>query len=346
MFVICGGFLLLGLALLGYVFRYRLTIRADEMELTGLLGSETMRRDNLLGYRTRETPNGPPVIMLVPRWDDRKQLKIADVFGFDDAFWGWLKPFPDLDERDAKVEESRLANDPALGSTPEERESTVRRIKQSCRVLTWVAIGISVWAWFYPQPYRLVVALLLVLPWIAIYLTSRYEGLVVINEKRRETRAGVGAVFLFPGLILALRAVEDMHPLGWQRSLLYAALVTAVLVFAAYVADTTLRKKRAAVALIFSLSLAYGYGAAMETNAILDRSPSTVFAAKVRRKYVSRGKHTYYHLVTAPWGTHQREDNLSVSRDFYQAHEVGDPVCISMRSGALGISWYVVGYCR
>jgi hypothetical protein len=343
---ICAAFFLLGLLLLGCVFRYRLTLQVDEIELTGLSNSETMRRDDLLGYRTQQTPNGPSVLVLVPRSEDRKPLKIPGILELDETFCNWLKPFPDLDERDAKSEKSRLADDPALGATPEERAETLKRVKSLCRALTYLGIGVSLWAWFYPQPYRLVIALLLVLPWSALYIASRYHGFVVINEKRRNQAGGVGMVFLFPGLVLALRAVEDMNALNWQRPLLFAVAISGLMVFAAGLADTVLRKQRVALVLMFSLSLAYGYGAAMETNAMLDRWPATVFATKVRRKYVSSGKHTNYHLEVAPWGPHDREDNLTVSRAFYDAQQVGEPVCIALRSGALGIEWYAVGYCQ
>jgi hypothetical protein len=184
------------------------------------------------------------------------------------------------------------------------------------------------------------------MPWLAVYVASRYEGLVVINEKRRDPHPSVAVPFLIPGLVLALRAIRDMNPLGWERPLLLAIVVSAILIFAACLADQALRKQRFAVGLIFLLSLGYGYGAAMETNAAFDRSASTVCASKVRRKYVNSGRSTSYHLVLAPWGPKETEDNVMVSRAFYDTQQVGDPVCISLRKGALGIAWYAVGYCQ
>jgi hypothetical protein len=135
--------------------------------------------------------------------------------------------------------------------------------------------------------------------------------------------------------------------LGWQRSLLFAIGIGALLTFAAALADESLRKQKWMIPLLFLISLGYGYGTAMETNAIFDHSPTTVFASKIQRKYVSSSaKSTSYHLVIAPWGPRDSQDNIMVSRAFYNAQQVGDPVCIALRPGALGIQWYVVGSCQ
>lgn len=346
MFVICTVFLLLGLYLALYTLRAQITLRQDEIELTELTSGTTLRRDEILGYRSQRVQNGPPVLVLVPREGAGKKLKIPSLFAFDQAFHDWISTLPNLDAADAEEAQKEIETNPELGTTLDERTATIQQGRTVCRVLNILTFPLCLWAWLYPRPYELAVACVLLLPWAAIYATARYKGLVVLNQKRNDPHPSVALPFIVPGLMLVPRVLTDMPPVSWEKPVLLAGLVAGLLTYAAYLADKAIQKQPVIAFILFMLSIAYGYGTVMETNAIFDRTPATIYLTTVTRKYVSSGKSISYHLVLAPWGPMQGGDNVTVTRTFYSAQTVGGPVCIALRNGALSLPWYSVHACR
>jgi hypothetical protein len=168
MTAISAGFLLLGLYLTAYVAKASLVLRQNGIEVIGIASNKEMGRDEILGYRTVTPQNGPPILVLVPRSEDGRKLKIPSMFQFDGAFDHWLHGFPDLDTRDAQAAEEEIQNNPELGATPAERAHSIKQAKLVCRALTVVTVIACGLMWFYPVPFRLVLACVVMLPWIAV----------------------------------------------------------------------------------------------------------------------------------------------------------------------------------
>jgi hypothetical protein len=120
---------------------------------------------------------------------------------------------------------------------------------------------------------------------------------------------------------------------------------SVVLVGLAFWADPWLKKHHGIVALLLILCCAYGYGAGLQVNALLDRSAPQTYRVMVNSKYVSHGKSTSYHLKLAPWGPNEGEQNLMESKGLYMRIKPGDTVCMVLRSGALNVAWSELGSC-
>jgi hypothetical protein len=180
---------------------------------------------------------------------------------------------------------------------------------------------------------------------VAIAITARSGGLFRLDTKKNDPHPSAAIPFIFPGFVLMLRVITDMHFLQW-KSVLYVSLALAcVLGYAALIADRSLRSRRANAVLIFVLGITYGMGAGMETNALLDRSKPTIYPAGVTDKRTISGRHTTYNLYLAPWGPKKDTDEVSVSRRFYDSVQTGDPVCIVLHDGAMKVPWYTVHHC-
>jgi hypothetical protein len=341
----CLAFLAMGIYLVAFVTRTRLTLRQGEIELAGIASARSLRRDEILGFRTYAPRNGPPILVLVPRSDDARKLKIPQMFRTDQAFRDWLGGLPDLDARDADAVEKQIESRTELGATPEERSRTVEQAKWICRLLTIATIAVSIWGFLYPAPYAVVVALLVSLPWAAVAVTARYPGLVIINQDRRDPRPGTAVPFIFPGLVLTLRIVNDARPIGWEEPLALTLLLAGGLTLAAWRVDVTLRRRPPKLLLILLLACFYGYGSVMEADILFDRTPPAVYRTVITGKYISNGKSKSYNLRLAPWGPKTNGDRVSVPRTFYLSKQIGDPVCVSLRPGTLAIPWYIVRDC-
>lgn len=343
---ICVGFLALGVYMTAYVACLRLTLMPYEIELKGLATTRSLRRDEILGFRTLTPRNGPSILVLVPREDGSRKLKIPGLFQYDQPFRDWLATLPDLDARDAEAVKREMESRPDLGATPEDRIRAVAQARRTCRLLNLVTIAVAAWGFLFPRPYPFVMALLAALPWVAVYVTSRYPGVVVINQRRNDPRPGAAVPFILPGLVLTLRVINDATPLGWQEPLALTLLVAGILTVAAWKADVTLQQRPASLLLILLLVSFYAYGSVMEADTLFDRIPPTVYQTAITDKYISRGKNTSFNLRLAPWGPKTKGDRVSVSRRYYDSKQIGDAICLYVRPGTIGIPWYDFGDCR
>jgi hypothetical protein len=340
---VASAFIVLGISLILYLLRFRIVLLADRIEVRGLISTRMLRRDEILGWKFLSA--NPPVVVLVPR-SERRPLKVTSIIQPDEAFGTWVKTLTDLDAEEARQSAEEIANDPEVGGTPEERLAGLERAKRIAGALQIAAFGATAWGAFYPRPYRAAILTLVVLPWLAVSLVWRWPGLYRIDERRNDVHPNVAVPFMIPGFILGLRVLFDLHVLEWQRAISLSIGVGVVLWFAALMADPILRARKGVAVIFLLLTSAYGAGAGLEANALLDKTPETIYPAKVLAKHIDSGRHTEYNLHLSPWGPKKETNMVSVPRKFYESLQPGESVCIALRPGALHVAWYAVRRCR
>ncbi len=79
--------------------KYRVVLSMDSIEVCNLVSTRVLRRDEILGRRLRQSGQGPPSMLLVPRGAQRP-LGVQLVLKTDSAFWEWMNTVPDLDAQD------------------------------------------------------------------------------------------------------------------------------------------------------------------------------------------------------------------------------------------------------
>jgi hypothetical protein len=339
-------FVLLSTALILSIFRSRVTLRVDRIELRGLVKTRTLLRDDILGRRLVRPHNSPPILVLVPRNVSQKQMKIGLIYNFDAAFQDWTAFLPDLDEQDLRANRQEIMSNPALGITPNDRTDALQRAQRFSRFLMALTFVAGAWAWIDPRPYRLVISLLGLLPWVAVVITARSAGLFRIDQKPNDPHPSVAIPFLLPGAVLMLRVIHDMNSVEWIGPFCLSIALAGFLTAAAIMSDRSLRSRVITGLLIFVFSMSYGYGAGMEANALLDRSAASVYAVRVTDKRESSGRSTTFYLNLAPWGPMHKGNKVSVSPRFYRSVKAGDTVCVALRPGALHLPWYIVSACN
>jgi hypothetical protein len=109
--------------------------------------------------------------------------------------------------------------------------------------------------------------------------------------------------------------------------------------------DPWIRRHLGGAALLAVLCGAYGYGAGLEANALLDGTTPRLYPVTVRAMHVNRGRGATYYLGVSGWGPHPSGEDVAVSMRRYAATSIGDVVCVKLRPGALGVGWYVLGSC-
>jgi TPR repeat protein len=348
----------LGLHTVASMSRSRLRLDADNISVSGLIDTRSLRKAEIVGRRVRPGYRGSPAtLMLVPARPDAKPLKIARMFATDAVFDAWLADIPDWDAADAariarerQRSEAEIVANPALGRDTEERLARLRRARVISRVLNGLAPVVFLWCAFYPRPYTLAIAVVAVLPWLAIGLAAVPHSLFRLAEKPGDAHPNLVQILILPGLILLLRGVLDFHLVAWAPTLRLAmpvaGLLAAVLFAAAMAADRGLRSRRAAWGVVLPFLAAYAVGAVLLGNAVFDPGPPQTFATTVTGRHVSSGSRSItWYLRLAPWGPFPAAADVAVPRGLYEREANGRQVCATLHAGVLAVSWYGIGEC-
>jgi hypothetical protein len=211
--------------------------------------------------------------------------------------------------------------------------------------LTFAAIVIAVWALFRPQPYGLVMALLIALPLLAMTAVIARRSLFRIGLGSGY-EANLGSACAVPTCALFARTLFDLNLVSWLPLTAFAAAIAIVFFIAAVRRETHLRRRWWRLLAAALLTGAYAFGTLGQANVLLDRAPQAVLRSRIIDRHLGHSRIASYHLTLAPWGPMNAPNNATVSRDIYDAAEIGDPACIRLHDGALGMAWFTATACR
>jgi hypothetical protein len=178
---------------------------------------------------------------------------------------------------------------------------------------------------------------------LTLVIVSR--GLLRIDARRADAHANLGHVFFLPGFLLLVRVLLDFDLVYWWLAIAAGGVVGVALIAAAAAADRNMRRHLWTLLGCALLASIYGFGAVAEANVLLDRSRPSLFRSSVIDKHASYGKATRYLVRLAPWGPRDEPDDVSVSHPLYDRLQPGDPVCVLLRQGALGMPWFIILGC-
>jgi hypothetical protein len=201
-----------------------------------------------------------------------------------------------------------------------------------------VAVGVGVWAFFYPRPYGWVVGGAFALPLVALGATLLGRGRFQLLGVENDARALLAVPLFAPGLCATLRAFDFdlLAPSGLVVPALVGGVALAALALAA---DRAVRRKPAHLLVLVPLLGGQVAGAWTVANCWRDASPPHEHEAEVRGKLVTTGTGAASYLELGPWGSRTEGENVRVPRALYDRVEVGRRVTVEVRAGRLGLPW-------
>ena len=327
------------------VLLYRVTLTADGIEVVELFRRRQLSFREIHGLRRVRTQQGPPTIVLVPNDTKAKKLKISLVLKRDRDFEEWCARLTDLDHQELHQSERQLAQTLYQDLMPHERSARIKRLRLVAKWINGATFVVCIAALGLPDYGHVVTGTLLALPWVAVWMVSRFQPLYRFGAKRNDTHPDLTAPLMIPGLVLAVRAMTDVHTLDWQAPLMLACVGGIALGGSALRVDPWFRQQHWAALLMGLFICAYGYGAGLELNALADSTLPNVYATQVLGKRVSRGKSSTFYLRVAPWGPVTEAADVTVSAGRYQATRIGDRVCVFLGSGVFRIPWFQIRDC-
>lgn len=340
---ICVAFVVVSAYLVLTMLRSKIVLFADRIEIHELTVTRILRRDEIAGWRI----NGSPGLILQSKYPPGKTISTAWVYKADPELDQWFAELDNLDEKEAESAIDEIAANDSLGVDEQERFETLARAKRLTRVMNVLGGVLFIWGVFLPRPYEVVIALLLVAPWLAALTAWRSSGLIHLDGRPNDVKPNLVFLALFPMLALTLRATSDYQTVGWMRQTVVALLIGAALFAVQRATHSDVRSNRTTAVLTFLFAiLAYGYGAAIHINALADTSDIQQTRYVLREKHVSSGK-----VVTPKVRLDKAHadtpdvDTAEVTPFFYDMVKPGDSVCLAFRAGALGIKWFSAGPC-
>jgi TPR repeat protein len=349
---ICAAFVVLVLYTTLDMLASRLTLRDDEIEFTHLFVRRALRKSMIAGRRLRSNRNAPATLTLVSRDPSIKPLKIPQMLQSDAVLQQWLQCIPDLDAMDRaevaalqRKSEAEIVANPVTGATDTGRAAKLARTRLIARVLYGSMVPLLIWCLVYPRPYTLVVGLIAALPWMAVLLTAMPGSLFRMVTPRGDAHPNLLPLLMISGLPVLLRAVQDVTLIGWLPVLMPATVLAGGLVLGAAVSDRALMHSPKVLLSLLPFALAYGVGATVLGNALLDRSPSQAYRVSVLAAHMSRGKHPEPYLTLAPWGPQLTNTDIRVSTLLYELIRPGQFVCVQLHPGAVQVPWVTASQC-
>ncbi len=229
-------------------------------------------------------------------------------------------------------------------------EPTEQRIvgTDPATVVPAVVIALTIMLLGYVSPTSVTLALPVLLPWglLAWAFTRRTEGdPAAVRSVSRLLLIGTG----LPATLLALSA--------WFRAPLHeplAGVVIAAAVLGALLAASLLVAVPALRAwpylwLAVLASAIYGYGGGVAGNIVFDGSEPQLVRAPVVDKWVSNPVRTGRNRNTGEGpNLYVQIEGYGATRvndEVYSYSKVGQPGCVHVRNGALGIEWFSIERC-
>ena len=198
--------------------RFRIALRGDVLEIRSLRGVRSITRADLASRRLLKTQINTYLELTFKDSRPPYQLPWLSSPGLD----AFLKPVPDTDEQAAIALEHAVSTDDRLGATPEERKARFARRLEFFRNSVFAMAALWIWSYLYPHPYWLLVAVLIILPWICVLALNLFPGVLQLadegNLRRPGSRPSVLPLLIAPIVLLALRASQDVSLLNWPAA--------------------------------------------------------------------------------------------------------------------------------
>jgi hypothetical protein len=246
--------------------------------------------------------------------------------------------------RARKADMSAVLSDERLGSTEDERGDSLRTSTIHAGILNTATGALVIWALYSPRPYSLVIALLAIFPLLGAGLVVMSRGAVTLDSSRKSARPTAAYSIIVPAMILALRALEDWHILGWSGFWLPFAVLSGLLIGGLLICSASDAGRKMGTLFLLGLFLmAESYGLVLFLNCRLDHSVPEIHRTTVLSRRINHGRRsTSYYLTVGPWIDGDYSWEVKVPSSTYGWHEEGSTVLIGVRPGALSMPWYFV----
>lgn len=319
----------------------RFIVTAHSLTYESLRGRKVIPMANLKGYRadwqyTYFVSTNPADPQIKVGYTTEDYANMQQWFAYR---------FPELNQLAQEQEAVQMLTAPHLGSTEEERLTTVAQARQIAKVLNGAGVVAAVWL-LHPQPYRWAVAVAIAVVLLTVAALWQQRGTLRLDERGGSAYPSVFVALFFSSLALAGRAAFDFELENYSP---FWPLMGAVaggfvlLLVGSRRRQEWLGHYQAAFLLAVGLyTLFFSFGATTLVNCVFDNSSAAVYPARILAKKTSSGSTTTYYLQLSAWGPRTVPAIVTVSADYYRRKQVGDDLHVYLHPGRLHVPWLEV----
>jgi len=325
------------------MIKSKLIIENEKIINVGVFKIKELSFDSIKGIKVDQN-----YLHFLPKNKSDKKIKVSSYVG---RFWelrDWAeRKFTDLDVEEFVNDEKELLKNEEFGRTQEEREYRIKKAKQITKTINTISWIVALSAIFYPHFYKTQIVLCALLPIVGLFISFTSKGLIRLEGKSNSAYPDILISFFIPSCALMVRALLDFAIFDYSnfvKPALAIFVLLSILLFKGAKVEYNFKKGVTYLAIfgIFMLTGMYTYGLLISTNALFDNSKPTVYKAKILNKRISSGKTTTYYLELDKWGLQKEVDDVSVTKDIYYNHEIGDTAVVYFRHGLYKIPHYFV----
>jgi hypothetical protein len=334
---------LMGLAVLSYLdtMRTLVTVDQDVISVVRLFRSRSALLAEIDGYR-----KGEKDMFYVVLKSGGRPLQIPQYIERRKELLDWIREkYEDVDARERTIETKSLLENDQFGLTREDREARLGIGKKIDVAASVGGFGLFAWSLFYPRPYELMMIILFIAPWIAIYVTWYFKGLLKLYKKKSSPYPSAVLMMCMPPVSTGVVIIRsyDLYDFGqhaWSMLIGGAILAAALCIIACRQAIALSGRKALTYICVIVMAGVYSISLLIFSNCYYDESASRVFRVEVSRKHKEEGKRTTYYVSLSPWGRFEDGNEVSVSKSFYQSVSEGDSIRVLLNNGKWGVPWY------
>lgn len=347
--LVFGGMALVFVCALVWALRARVIIDGNEMTVRGAFFTTVVTAERMKGFRY---VNGQLNLYLKDR---RWGLQVAF---FEDirVITEWIRARTnDIVADLLKQEDAAIAGDQELGfseTDKEERLAVLRKVIRRFNYAAYVAGAVGFVNFLYLENSEvelIAFGTLMLVPLMLDMLALANRGHVRVDYEEGSRYPQIFTGTMMAGVVLALFSLLDQGALLDDAfyELLFIFILAKGMLWCFIDRDRLkvllARSKLVMAITVVALFAVPGFwigGSLYQVNKLFDESPTRWHATEILEKRISSGKTTSYAVELAPWDPAQDGPvEYALRRAAFERLEVGMPVQVGVRDGAIGIEW-------
>lgn len=214
----------------------------------------------------------------------------------------------------------------------------------SAKHLNNIAFFVSIWAFFLPIPYRLVITLCILIFLSALFVFLYSRGTIPFEEPKKPKSINLTYAIMGPSLALAWRGFSDFNFVNAHDLLIPVLSVFLFLIILSYLKIRRFNLRMRTYLTAIPFLFAFSFGIVVETNGFFYSQDTIEYNARVINKEVSNSGDgpVLYYLIVTQWADRQDNNKLIVSKNTYNSFTINDDVSIRVIQGLLKIPYYYV----
>lgn len=324
------------------VSKGKFVIDVDRIYSVSVLSTRELKFNEISGYRVNDK-----YILVEPNVEGKKRIKISTYFANTAEICEWLaENYPDLDIQAGEEERQEILTSDDYGFTREEREQKLVAAQRITKAINITGGITGLWLIFYPKPYFYLVMGAVAIPLMSLMVIKSYGGLIRFDERKNSAYPSLFWSILICSMALLLRSILDYniyeYSNAWLLSLTVAVIYLGILLTGNKEFGFKDKKEIVTIVGVSLIITCYSFGSVITLNCLLDQSQPEAYSSEVEGKRVSSGKSTIYYLQLSRWGKQAESDEVSVSKEMYDATDVNDPVTVYLMRGRFDIPWFEI----